>query len=123
MSQGSVLYYGRMVDSTVECRKKWVADLVGQRIKHYECQTPIQQHEPLDGDPLLHIQRHADAPPLRRQFIKTAHHLLPHLREFLESMTAANFIRPSVSPFSAPVLVIPKPPNADGTHRGNLYGY
>ena len=40
------------VDATVTSRVQWVADLVGQRIKHFECQTPIVQHEPLDGEDL-----------------------------------------------------------------------
>ena len=107
-----------MVDKTIETRKQWVKDLQGQKLGYFECQTPISVHTPLDGDPLLHIHRRADAPPLKRAFIKTAVPLLPHLREFIESMTAARFIRPSVSPFSAPVLVIPKPLNPDGSSRG-----
>ena len=107
-----------VVDKTYPLREQWVKDLKGQRLKHFECQTPIVKHRLLPDDLLLDIRRRKDAPPLRRQYIKTAVHLLPHLREYIASMTAAGFIRPSTSPFSAPVLVIPKPLNADGTSRG-----
>ena len=65
----------------------------GQKLGYFECQTPISVHTPLDGDPLLHINKRAHAPPLKRAFIKTSVLLQPHLREFIESMTDARFIR------------------------------
>eukprot|EP01050_Picozoa_sp_SAG11_P004756 SAG11_NODE_313_length_10878_cov_43.354578_1_plen_344_part_10 len=79
---------------------------------------PIKRWEPLPHDPLLDIKLRRDATPMKPRFFRTPHNLLPHLKEFVEGMMEAGFIQPSKSPFSAPILVIPKPRNADGSSRG-----
>jgi hypothetical protein len=45
--------------------------------------------------------------------------MLPQLNEFVRDMLEKNFVKPNPgTTFSAPMLVIKKPPNADGTSRG-----
>ena len=91
-----------------------------QRIRKFSCLESLKRHEPLLGDPLLDIRIKPSQDPstLKNRFIKTPVHMQAHLKEFLETMLAARLIRGSRAPFSAPVLVIPKPRNADGTSRG-----
>ena len=46
-------------------------------------------------------------------------HMLPQLKEFVRDMLEKNFIIPNPgSTHSAPMLVLKKPPNHDGTSRG-----
>ena len=49
---------------------------------------------------------------------RTPVHMLQALKQFLTEMYSKNYIRKSTSPYSSPVLVIPKPRNADGSSRG-----
>jgi hypothetical protein len=49
---------------------------------------------------------------------RTPVHMLQALKQFLTEMYSKSYIRKSINPYSSPVLVIPKPRNADGSSRG-----
>ena len=109
-----------LIDATEPEFRDWTQKLMQQKIKKFSCMEALKRHIPLPGDPLLDIRiKHGHDPgELKNRFIKTPVHMQAHLKEFLETMMAAGLIRPSRAPFSAPVLVIPKPRNADGSSRG-----
>ena len=109
-----------MIDKTIPEMREWVHALITHKIKKFTCLEAIGKHTPNPKDPLLriNIKKGASTEHLKRRFIPTPVHMQAHLKEFLESMLSTNMIRKSSAPFGAPVLVIPKPPNPDGTSRG-----
>ena len=108
----------KLVDQTAPKFKDWVQALKDQRIKKYSCMDPIREYCPLPTDPLLHIKVKEGATMPKPQRFKTPRHMLPQLKEFLTEMLQKKFLRPSRSPYSSPILVIPKPMNPDGSSRG-----
>ena len=98
--------------------KEWVRQLTAQLIKKFGCMDAIRKWSPLPTDPLLKINLKQGKKGFQSRRYKTPVHLLPHLKEFIDTMMEKGFIRKSNSPFSSPVLIVPKPRNADGTSRG-----
>ena len=110
------------IDKTDPEFQEWVTALL-QRTDEFPCTGAIPSWAPLPTDPLLKINKKRDAagndikmPPPRR--FKTPVHMLQALKNFITEMVSKNYIRKSTSPYSSPVLVIPKPRNADGSSRG-----
>eukprot|EP01050_Picozoa_sp_SAG11_P020378 SAG11_NODE_3424_length_2455_cov_10.236418_3_plen_146_part_00 len=97
---------------------EWVRQLTAQLIKKFGCMDAIRKWSPLLTDPLLKINLKQGKKGFQSRRYKTHVHLLPHLKEFIDTMMEKGFIRKSNSPFSSPVLIVPKPRNADGTSRG-----
>ena len=56
-----------LVDKTYPARAQWVKDLKGQRLKHFECQTPIVKDQGSCITPKRYIHRsehkHSTGPP------------------------------------------------------------
>eukprot|EP01050_Picozoa_sp_SAG11_P021689 SAG11_NODE_3912_length_2152_cov_13.990258_1_plen_317_part_00 len=97
---------------------EWVRQLTAQLIKKFGCMDAIRKWSPLPTDPLLKINLKQGKKGFQSRRYKTPVHLLPHLKEFIDTMMGKGFIRKSSSPFSSPVLIVPKPRNADGSSRG-----
>eukprot|EP01050_Picozoa_sp_SAG11_P005729 SAG11_NODE_414_length_9684_cov_7.947522_1_plen_2392_part_00 len=105
------------IDKTFEEMLKWTSDFLNNRLQHFKCFTELKRWEPLPGDPLLKIRLKPGCTPVSRRYPVPVH-MYPEFKKFITNMLEMNFIIPSESSFTAPVIIIKKPPAADGTSRG-----
>ena len=106
------------IDATEDEYIDWCNRALRHEFGHFTCLNKIERWEPLESDPLLKLNM---KPGMNYRPIKyrIPVHMLPQLKEFVRDMLEKNFIKPNPgTTFSAPMLVIKKPPNADGTSRG-----
>ena len=107
----------KLIDASAPEIADWVDRLLSQQIEKFTCMDEITRWEPLPSDPLLRITLKKDCrPPARRYPVPI--HMYPEFKEFIKTMLEKNFIVPSTSSFSAPILIIKKPPDASGKSRG-----
>lgn len=106
-----------LIDKTHPDMQAWVDDLLHQRLGKFTCLDELVRWEPLPTDPLLNIKAKPGTKPVARRYPVPVN-MYPELKKFIVDMLAKNFIRKSTSSWSAPVLIIKKPPAADGSSRG-----
>ena len=106
------------IDATEGEYIDWCNRALHHEFGYFTCLNKIERWEPLESDPLLKLNM-KPGQEYRPIKYRIPAHMLPQLKEFVRDMLEKNFIKPNPgSTFSAPMLVIKKPPNADGTSRG-----
>jgi len=108
----------KLIDASEECYLEWVNRVLRHEFGHFTCLEEIKRWQPLESDPLLKLNLKEGKVPVPMKY-RIPVHMLPQLKEFVRDMLEKNFIIPNPgSTHSAPMLVLKKPPNHDGTSRG-----
>jgi hypothetical protein len=106
------------INATIPQHQQWVTNLLRQKFKKFACLDPIETFVAKESDEPLKIRLKEGAKNPKPRRYRVPIHLLPQLKEFIKDMLQKNWIEPSSSAWTSPVLVIKKPGvNADGTPK------
>ena len=105
------------IDKTDPAHESWVQDLMQQNLGKFSCLDELKKWRPLPSDPMLHIDLKPGSKPTSRRYPVPVH-MYDEFKKFVMDMLEKNFIRPSTSAWSAPVLIVKKPPGKNGEFKG-----